>query len=30
MKVVVFKSPKLLGGLLRVVFGIKKQDMINT
>lgn len=27
MKVVVFKSPKILGGLLRMVFGIKKQDM---
>ncbi|MBQ6847378.1 MAG: stage V sporulation protein SpoVM [Clostridia bacterium] len=25
MKVVVVKSPKLLGSLLRMIFGIKKQ-----
>ncbi|MBQ7580148.1 MAG: stage V sporulation protein SpoVM [Clostridia bacterium] len=30
MKVVVFKSPKVLGGLLRMLFGIKKQDVLNT
>ena len=26
MKVVVVKSPKIIGGLLRMLFGIKKQD----
>jgi len=26
MKVVVVKSPKIIGGLLRMFFGIKKQD----
>ncbi len=25
MKIVVIRSPKLLGGFLRMVFGIKKQ-----
>ncbi len=27
MKVVVIKSPKFLSGILRMVFGIKKEDM---
>lgn len=27
MKVVLFKSPKLLSGILRIVFGIKKQSV---
>ncbi|MFQ8952663.1 MAG: stage V sporulation protein SpoVM [Oscillospiraceae bacterium] len=26
MKVVLFKSPKFLSGILRVLFGIKKQN----
>lgn len=26
MKIVVFKSPKALGGVLRLIFGIKKQS----
>lgn len=26
MKVVVWKSPKLLSGILRMLFGIKKED----
>ena len=26
MKVVVLKSPKFLGGILRMVFGIKKES----
>ncbi|MBO5021420.1 MAG: stage V sporulation protein SpoVM [Clostridia bacterium] len=26
MKVVLVKSPKILGGLLRMLFGIKKQN----
>ncbi|MBP3627758.1 MAG: stage V sporulation protein SpoVM [Clostridia bacterium] len=26
MKVVLFKSPKLLSGILRMIFGIKKQN----
>ena len=26
MKIVVIRSPKLLSGLLRAVFGIKKED----
>jgi len=26
MKIVVVKSPKILKGLLRLIFGIKKQD----
>ncbi|MBR5222733.1 MAG: stage V sporulation protein SpoVM [Clostridia bacterium] len=30
MKVVLFKSPKFLSGFLRVIFGIKKQENINT
>ncbi|MBE6760037.1 MAG: stage V sporulation protein SpoVM [Ruminococcaceae bacterium] len=25
MKIVVYRSPKLLGGFLRLIFGIKKQ-----
>ncbi len=29
MKVVVFKSPKLISGILRMIFGIKKEN-INT
>ncbi len=29
MKVIVFKNPKVLGGLLRMIFGIKKQDFSN-
>jgi len=29
MKVVVIKSPKFLGGILRLIFGIKKEN-INT
>ncbi len=29
MKVVLIKSPKLLGGILRLIFGIKKEN-INT
>ncbi|MBR7133117.1 MAG: stage V sporulation protein SpoVM [Clostridia bacterium] len=27
MKVVLFKSPKFLSGILRVIFGIKKQSV---
>ena len=27
MKVVLFKSPKFLGGILRMIFGIKKQNV---
>ena len=27
MKVVVMKSPKLLGGILRKIFGIKKTEI---
>ncbi|MBQ7106698.1 MAG: stage V sporulation protein SpoVM [Clostridia bacterium] len=27
MKVVLFKSPKFLSGILRVVFGIKKESL---
>ena len=27
MKIVVVKSPKILKGLLRFIFGIKKEDM---
>lgn len=30
MKVVLFKSPKFLSGILRAVFGIKKQNNENT
>ncbi|MBO5211683.1 MAG: stage V sporulation protein SpoVM [Clostridia bacterium] len=30
MKVVLFKSPKFLSGFLRVIFGIKKQERIDT
>ncbi len=30
MKVVLFKSPKFLSGVLRMLFGIKKQEDINT
>ncbi|MBO4524453.1 stage V sporulation protein SpoVM [Ruminococcus sp.] len=26
MKIVVIKSPKFISGLLRVIFGIKKED----
>lgn len=26
MKVVVWKSPKILSGILRLLFGIKKED----
>jgi len=26
MKVVVFKSPKFLGGILKMIFGFKKED----
>ena len=29
MKVVILKSPKLLGGILRLFFGIKKES-VNT
>ncbi len=29
MKVVLIKSPKFLGGILRLIFGIKKEN-INT
>ena len=29
MKVVLVKSPKLVGGILRMVFGIKKSTWIN-
>ncbi len=28
MKIVVVKSPKLLGGILRLMFGIKKADSL--
>jgi len=28
MKVVVVKSPKLLGGILRLIFGIKKSETV--
>lgn len=28
MKIIVIKSPKLLSGFLRVIFGIKKEDEI--
>ncbi|MBQ8649476.1 MAG: stage V sporulation protein SpoVM [Clostridia bacterium] len=27
MKVVLIKSPKFLGGILRMIFGIKKQSV---
>ncbi|MBE6808853.1 MAG: stage V sporulation protein SpoVM [Clostridia bacterium] len=27
MKVILVKSPKLLGGILRMIFGIKKQNL---
>ncbi|MBQ7047123.1 MAG: stage V sporulation protein SpoVM [Oscillospiraceae bacterium] len=30
MKVVVVKSPKVFKGILRLLFGIKKQDMSET
>lgn len=30
MKVVLFKSPKILSGILRTIFGIKKQSIDNT
>ena len=30
MKVVLFKTPKFLSGILRMVFGIKKQSIDNT
>ncbi len=30
MKVVLFKSPKFLSGFLRVIFGIKKQNAMDT
>ncbi|MBQ6625361.1 MAG: stage V sporulation protein SpoVM [Clostridia bacterium] len=30
MKIVVFRSPKLLGGILRMMFGIKKQEFPDT
>ncbi|MEE1245492.1 MAG: stage V sporulation protein SpoVM [Acutalibacteraceae bacterium] len=30
MKVVLFKSPKFLSGILRAIFGIKKQTTDNT
>ncbi len=30
MKVVLFKSPKFLSGILRTIFGIKKQSVDNT
>ena len=29
MKVIVFKNPKIIGNLLRMIFGIKKQDFSN-
>ena len=29
MRVVLVKSPKLIGGILRMVFGIKKSTWIN-
>lgn len=28
MKVVVWKSPKAFSGILRLIFGIKKQDVV--
>lgn len=28
MKVVVWKSPKAFSGILRLIFGIKKQDIV--
>ena len=30
MKIVVFKSPKILRGILKLVFKIKKDDEVNT
>lgn len=30
MKVIVFKNPKFWGGILRMIFGIKKHDFSNT
>lgn len=30
MKVVIFKGPKFLNGILRMFFGIKKQNIENT
>lgn len=30
MKVVIFKGPKFLNGILRMIFGIKKQNIENT
>lgn len=30
MKVIVIDSPKILGGILRLFFGIKKQEFQNT
>ena len=30
MKVVIFKGPKFLNGILRMLFGIKKQAADNT
>ncbi len=30
MKIVVLKSPKLLAGILRRIFGIKKEEMSGT
>lgn len=29
MKVIVFKNPKIVGSLLRLIFNIKKQDFSN-
>ncbi len=29
MKIVLFKSPRALGGVLRLIFGIKKQPKDN-
>ncbi|MBQ2286234.1 MAG: stage V sporulation protein SpoVM [Clostridia bacterium] len=28
MKVILFKSPKFLSGILRMIFGIKKQNIV--
>ncbi|MBE6776753.1 MAG: stage V sporulation protein SpoVM [Ruminococcaceae bacterium] len=30
MKVVIFKGPKFLNGILRMIFGIKRQPIDNT
>ncbi len=30
MKVIIFKGPKFLNGILRMLFGIKKQQIENT